>query len=153
MAHALNLVMRIKQDAETQKKLAYIASIFPTEIQPLMEKTFSESGIMHFARVLIIDNMYIAIIAEYDGDYRDYSEFFRRALPSVFTLLFSLAENPPPPDLMDDQTHFWQFTKSLQVKSLGVSLGNDLDGEGYLEGYLFSAYGNREVQQIVSKLD
>jgi hypothetical protein len=42
MANALDLTLRIKQDPDTQKRLAQIASIFPTQIQPKIDKALRE---------------------------------------------------------------------------------------------------------------
>jgi hypothetical protein len=153
MAHALNLTLKIKQDPETLKKLAEIASIFAAEIQPKIDKALRESQIVHFARVLVIDNQYLQVITEYDGPHEDYTRFFQEKLPDVFGLLFSLAENPPPPEAIEDQQAFWNFSKNLQVRSLGDSADNDVDGNGKLAGYLFSAYGDHEVKEILAKLD
>jgi hypothetical protein len=153
MAHALNLTLRIKQDPDTQKRLAYIASIFRTQIQPKIDKALRDSQIVHFARVLVIDNKYLQVITEYDGSHTDYTEFFRKQLPDVFGMLFSLAENAPPPSAMNDSNAFFEFSKSLQVRSLGDSVDGDTDQEGHVAGYLFSAYGNREVKEILAKLN
>lgn len=152
MAHALNLTLRIKQDAETQARLTKIASIFAAEIQPKIDQALRESKIVHFARVLVIENKYLQVITEYDGDHRDYTEFFQTKLPDVFGMLFGLAENAPPPIAMTDSEAFFNFSKSLQIRSLGDSTDGDLDGEGKVAGYLFSAYGKREVKDILAKL-
>ncbi len=63
-----------------------------------------KSQIVHFARVLVIDNRYLQVITEYDGSHTDYTEFFRTALPDVFGMLFSLAENAAPPEMGDRST-------------------------------------------------
>jgi hypothetical protein len=148
MAHALNLTMRIKQDADTQKKLAQIAAIFASQIQPKIDAALRKSQIVHFARVLVIDNKYLQVLTEYDGDHQAYTEFFRTELPDVFGMLFSLAENAPPPEAMKDPNKFFEFSKGLQLRSLGDSVDGDKDEAGYL----FSAYGNREVREILPKL-
>jgi len=146
MAHALNLTMRIKQDPDTLKRLAQIASIFASQIQPKIDAALRKSQVVHFARVLVIDNKYLQVLTEYDGDHQDYTEFFRKELPDVFGMLFSLAENAPGPEAMQDANKFFEFSKGLQLRSLG----NSADGDD--AGYLFSAYGNREVREILAKL-
>jgi hypothetical protein len=153
MAHALNLTLKIKQDPETLQNLAAIAANFATKIQPKIDAALRKSEIVHFARVLVIDNRYLQVITEYDGPHEDYTEFFRRELPDVFATLFSLAENAPPPEAMQDQQAFWNFSKGLQVRSLGDSVDKDFDGNGKPAGYLFSAYGEHEVKEILAKLD
>ena len=152
MAHALNLTLRIKQDPDTLKRLAYIASIFATEIQPKIDAALRKSQIVHFARVLVIDNKYLQVITEYDGSHTDYTEFFRRELPDVFGMLFSLAENAPGPEAMNDANAFFEFSKGLQYRSLGDAVDGDKDQGGQTAGYLFSAYGDREVREILAKL-
>lgn len=153
MAHALNLTLRIKQDEETQKRLAHIANIFAKEIQPKIDAALRKSRIVHFARVLVIDNKYLQVITEYDGGHADYTEFFRKELPDVFAMLFSLAENAPPPEAMGDQRDFFEFSKSLQVRALGDAADGDTDQGGQVAGYLFSAYGTHEVKEILAALD
>jgi hypothetical protein len=143
--------LRIKQDPDTLKRLAYIASIFATQIQPKIEAALRESEIVHFARVLVIDNKYLQVITEYDGEHTDYTEFFRKKLPDVFAMLFSLAENAPSPEAMNDANAFFEFSKGLQYRSLGDSPDGDRDQEGHVAGYLFSAYRNREVREILAK--
>jgi hypothetical protein len=152
MAHALNLTLPIKQDPDTLKKLANIASIFATEVQPKIDAALRKSQTVHFARVLVIDNKYLQVITEYDGSHTDYTEFFRRELSDVFALLFSLADGVPAPETMQDANAFFEFTKGLQIRSLGNAVDGDTDGDGKLAGYLFSAYGDREVREILPKL-
>lgn len=151
MAHALNLTLPIKQDAETLAKLQQLKKDFATKIQPAMDKALRESKIVHFARVVVIDDKYLQVITEYDGDHKGYTEFFRRALPEVFAALFSLAEGAPSFDKLDQQS-FFELSKSLQHRSLGESTDGSTDQEGKTEGYLFSAYGNRAVKDILPKL-
>ncbi len=152
MAHALNLAIPIKQDPETLRHLAQIASVFATDIQPKIDAALRKSQIVHFARVLVIDNKYLQVITEYDGSHEDYTEFFRKELPDVFGALFSVAENAPPPGTLDDPKAFWEYARGLQVRSLGNSTTGDTDQHGNLAGYLFSAYGDREVKEILGQL-
>jgi hypothetical protein len=152
MAHALNLTLRIKQDPETLARLAAIAAAFPTQIQPKIDAALRESKIVHFARVLVIDNKYLQVITEYDGDHEGYTEFFRTKLPDVFAMLFGLAENAPDASAMADKKAFFEFSKGLQVRSLGEATDGDTDQEGNQAGYLFSAYGDRRVDVILPLL-
>ena len=153
MAHALNLVLRIKQDPPTLQKLAYVAGIFAHEIQPKIDAALRSSRIVHFARVLVIDNRYLLVMTEYDGTHAAYTEFFRTQLPDVFATLFSLGESPPTQEDLRDPDKFFAYSKNLQVRSLGNSTSGDTDQEGHVAGYLFQAYGNREVKEILSKLN
>jgi hypothetical protein len=144
MAHALNLTLPLKQDAETLKKLRHVKEVFATEIQPKIDKALRESQIVHFARVLVVHDQYLQVLTEYDGDPKEYTEFFRKALPDVFAILFSLAEGAPAFDGLDEQS-FFQLSQGLDLPSLGQSTSES-------KGYLFSAYGNRTVKGILPKL-
>jgi hypothetical protein len=151
MPHALNLTLPLKQDTASQQKLAYIAANFSKEIQPAIDKALAQSQIVHFARVLVIDNKYLQVITEYDGGHKEYTEFFRRALSPVFEALFSLAEGAPPWDQLD-QNSFFEFSKKCNIKSLGTATDGSLGADGKPSGYLFSAYANRTVKDILPKL-
>jgi len=144
MTHALNLTLPIKQDPETLKKLQHVKAVFATEIQPKIEKALRDSKIVHFARVVVVHDKYLQVITEYDGDPKEYTEFFRRALPDVFGVLFSLAEGAPDFKDLDEQS-FFQLSQGLDLQSLGQSTGES-------KGYLFSAYDNRTVKSILPKL-
>lgn len=148
MAHALNLTLKIRQDTVAKATLAKIKIDFASKIQPAIDAALSDSGIVHFARVLIIDDLYLQVLTEYDGDHLLYTEFFRKKLPQVFELLFSLAEIPIKPSALDDSNAFFEFTKGLQVRALGDSKDGDKDQHGQVAGYLFSAYGDKEVREI-----
>jgi hypothetical protein len=153
MAHALNLVLHIKQDEATKAKLAAVKEKFATEIQPKIEKALRESRIVHFARVLVIDDRYLMVITEYDGGHEAYTEFFREALPDVFSVLFDLAEGAPSWDQLNQQNAFFEAAKSMNVRSLGNSTDGSMGVGGETEGYLFSAYGTRTVKEILGALE
>lgn len=148
MAHALNLTLKIKQDAHTLNKLAQLEADFATQYQPKIDQALRESQRVHFARVLVIDKLYLQVITEFDGPSAEYTEFFRQKLPDVFALLFSLAEEPPSPEILTDQKKFLDFSSKLNVRSLGNAINNDRDEDGNIAGYLFSAYGDHEVRKI-----
>ena len=149
MAHALNFVIPIKQDPKSLAQLATLQSIFAEKIQPQIDAALRKSQIVHFARLFVIDNKYLLVITEFDGGDSDYTEFFRRELKDIFALLFSLSEKVPPAGVLDDAAAFWEFSKGLHVRSLGKG---DTNSEGEPLGYLFSAYGNRKVKDILATL-
>jgi hypothetical protein len=148
MAHALNLTMRIRQDATAMATLAKLKQTFATDVQPAIDAALRESNIVHFARVLIIEDKYLQVLTEYDGDHDSYTEFFRKKLPQVFALLFSMAENPPNAAALGDEKAFRDFAASLQVRALGDSPYGDTGTDGKPAGYLSSAYGDRAVAEI-----
>ena len=146
MAHSLNLTLKIGQDAVTQKKLREFVEIFPA-VQAKIAAAMKKSEILHFARVVLIGTEYIQVLTEYDGDRKEYTEFFRKELPDVFERVFALAEGAPPWSELQDPDTFFNFSKDLDVKPLGTSLSNDPE-----DHFVFSAYGDRSVKEILAAL-
>ena len=149
MTHGLNLTLPIKQDPETLGKLEHLAEIFATEIQPAIDHALRESKLVHFARVLVIDNKYIQVITAYDGGHQEYTEFFRRALTPIFAEIFSLADGAPD---TNDPDGFFEFSKNANIRSLGTAAAGATDMNGEPAGWLFSAYDHRTVREILPKL-
>ena len=150
MTHALNLTLPIKQDAATLEKLKGLEAIFATQVQPKIAEALKKSKLVHFARVVVIDNKYIQVITEYEGPHQEYTEFFRRELSPVFAAIFSLADNMPD---VSDTNAFWEFSKAHNYRSLGTAVDGSLDFEGKPAGWLFSAYDHKTVEQILTALD
>lgn len=146
MTHGLNLTLRIKQDPETQAKLAQLAAIFADHVQPEIERALKKSKLVHFARVLVIDNTYIQVITAYEGPHREYTEFFRRELAPIFGKIFELAEGAPD---VNDVNAFWEFSKNANIRALGRSVDGSLDFSGNPAGWLFSAYDHKDVHTIL----
>src|SRR5688572_26712323 len=96
MAIALNLTAPLKQDAESQQRLKGLAAAFADHIQPVIDQALATSEIVHFARVLVIDDKYLQVLTEFDGEPQAYTEFFRRELGDVFKQVFALVEGAPP---------------------------------------------------------
>jgi hypothetical protein len=149
MTHALTLTLPIKQDADTQAKLQQLAAIFADKVQPAIEAALQQSHIVHFARVVVIDNKYIQVITEYEGSHQEYAEFFRRALTPVFAAIFALADGAPD---VSDPAGFWEYSKKHNIRSLGAATDGSLDFGGNPAGWLFSAYGFKTVEQIQAAL-
>ena len=99
---------------------------------------------MHFARLLVIDDQYIQVLTEFDGDKRVYTDFFLSALPEVFRAVFELVEGAPPWEQLKNPDRFYEFASHANLRALGTSEG---DPEA---GYLFVAYP-QTVQQILAK--
>lgn len=149
MAIALNFTVPLKQDPQSQQSLTHLVASFSQDVQPALDAALSRSQIVHFARILVIDNRYLQVLTEFDGDPMDYTEFFRKQLGPVFQAIFALAEGAPPWDELNNPNSFYEYTRTLNLASLGTStVGN----EG--RGYLFSAVGDttvRELQAAVQK--
>lgn len=146
MATALNMTARLKQDPASQKKLAELKEIFPTVVQPMIDKALRDSKIVHFARVVVVEDKYIQVLTEFDGSSEDYTEFFRLALPVVFEKIFEIVDGAPPWEELNEREAFFNFARTVHVRALG---GNPDDEQN---GYLFSAYGNKEVKEILPKI-
>ncbi|MGV3635475.1 MAG: hypothetical protein ACO1NY_14085 [Pseudorhodoplanes sp.] len=149
MTHALNLTLPIKQDPETKAKLARLKQIFPTQVQPKIEEALKKSRLVHFARVVVIDDKYIQVITEYEGPHQEYTEFFRKALTPIFAAIFDLAADVPD---VNDTNAFWTFAKDHNYRSLGTASDGSLDFGGNPAGWLFSAYDHKTVRDIQAKL-
>jgi hypothetical protein len=147
MAHSLNLTIRIKQDAATLARLKqFKEELFPA-VQGKIAAAMKKSRILHFARIVVIEDKYLQVLTEYDGPRLDYTEFFRRELLDVFKVVFSLADDAPSPDILENADKFFKYSKAKDIRPLGNSLSDDPD-----DNFVFSAYGNRTVEQILTAL-
>jgi hypothetical protein len=146
MAIALNLTAPLKQDPESQQHLAELAASFADTVQPVIDEALARSEIVHYARVVVIDNRYIQVLTEFDGDPMQYTEFFRRELQPVFQAIFSLVEGAPSRDELNNPESFFEFTHDLNLRSLGTAT------DGGDRGYLFSAFGDRTVRELKAAL-
>lgn len=146
MALSLNFTAPLKQDPETQQRLQQLAAIFADKIQPEVDAALAKSELVHFARILVIDNKYLQVLTEFDGDPMCYTEFFRTELPAIFEQIFSLVEGAPPWEEINNPNDFYEYTHSLNLKALGTSAD-----AGYDHGYLFSAFGDATVREIRDK--
>jgi hypothetical protein len=153
MPHALNFAIKIKQDEATLARLKDLERDFPNGIQQKIGDALRESNLVHFARVVVIDNAYLMVITEYDDDPEAYTEFFREKLPDVFGLLFSFAEEPPTRDVLGDKQKFFNLAKNCNYRSLGNSEASLMGVTGESEGYLFSATGEMPVTAILPKIN
>lgn len=149
MTHALNLTLPLKQDPESLAALAQLGDIFASYVQPEIDKALRKSHLVHFARVMVIDNKYVQVITEYEGDHEEYTEWFRRELTPVFAKIFGLADGAPN---VSDPGAFWNYAAEHNVRSLGQSTDGSTTLSGAPAGYLFSAYEGRTVKQIQAAL-
>ena len=150
MTHAPNLTLPIKQDAETLAKLRNLEASFTEKVQPAIAAALKQSRIVHFARVVVIDDKYIQVITEYEGTHQEYTEFFRRALTPIFAAIFSLADTSGLD--INDPNAFFEFSKNHNARSLGTATDGSTDIGGNPSGWLFSAYDGMTVADILAKL-
>lgn len=146
MTHALNLTLPIKQDAATLARLQELKRVFASQVQEPIAKALRESKLVHFARVVVIDDKYIQVLTVYEGDHKEYTEFFRRALTPVFSTIFALADKAPD---VNDTAAFWSFAQEHNIRSLGDSTDGSTTFDGKPAGWQFSAYGGKNVKQIL----
>jgi hypothetical protein len=143
MALSLNFTAPLKQDPETRQRVQQLADTFANKIQPQIDAALAKSELVHFARILVIDDKYLQVLTEFDGDPMCYTEFFRTELPYVFEHIFALVEGAPPWEEINNPNDFYEYTHSLNLKALGES-----PDSGYDHGYLFSAFGDATVREI-----
>ena len=146
MAIALNMTAPLKQDPETQQRLQGLIAAFADQVQPAIDQALTGSEIVHFARVLVIDNKYLQVLTEFDGDPMQYTEFFRQQLGPVFEQIFSLVEGAPPWEELNNPNSFYKFSHGLNLKALGNSTAGDD------RGWLFSSVGDTTVREIKAAL-
>ena len=149
MTHGLTLTLPLKQDLASQNKLAALAANFTDHVQPAIAAALKHSKLVHFARVVVIENKYIQVITEYEGDHHEYAEFFRRELTPVFAAIFDLADGAPD---VNDTAAFWEYSKNHNIRSLGMSTSDSTDFDGKSAGWLFSAYDGRDVKAVLEAL-
>jgi hypothetical protein len=150
MTHALNLTFPIKQDADTQAKLKQLADSFAVEFQPAIEAALKKSRLVHFARIVVIDNKYIQVLTEYEGPHQEYNEFFRRECSPIFAAIFALTEGVPD---VSNTNAFFDFSRERNIRSLGNATDGSTDFNGNPSGWLFSAYDFKNVEEIQAALE
>jgi hypothetical protein len=147
MPYALNVAAPLKQDPESQQKVKELVDNFAATGQPLLDAALAQSEIVHFARVVLIDDKYMMVITEFDGEPSQYAEFFRTTLGPLFQSVFSLVEGAPSWEELNEPNTFFEYMETLDRPSVGTSKDTN-DGRGYL----FSAYGDMTVREIKSHL-
>jgi hypothetical protein len=148
MATALNLTVRLKQDEQTLATLKGLKDTFAERVQPMMDAALAESERVHFARVLVIEDKYLQVLTEFDGDRYEYTTFFLTKLGPVFKVIFELVEDAPPWAELKEENAFYEYTSSKNLPSLGKAAGDEPE-----RGYLFSAVGEATVEEIKAALD
>ena len=150
MASALNLTIPLKQDEHAQEMLRQMMATFTETVQKPLEKALAESKIVHFARMVLIEEdqrgRYLLVLTEFDGDPMAYTEFFRTNLGPIFEQLFSLAEGAPSWEELNSPEAFLEYNRSLNLRSMGTSADGD-----ERHGYMFSAVGDKTVRELISQ--
>ena len=152
MAHALNLVLKLKQDQDTQAKLQELKKVFATQVQPAIEKALRiQKSFTLPASSKLMTNTSWSLLSTTEGIGSTQNSSAER-FPDAFQTLFGLAEGAPDWDHLNNSNTFFEAAKSMNVRSLGDSVDGDPGVDGKAAGYLFSAYGQREVKEILPKL-
>jgi len=97
MQNFLTLTLPLKQDAESQKKLAELQKhVFDTpDFKKKISAALNESEAVYFARFMVIDKKYIQIITTFDGDDKEYAIFFFEKLRDLYKSVYELVEQGP----------------------------------------------------------
>jgi hypothetical protein len=141
----LNLTLPLKQDPQSQAMLEQLVAGFGAQGQPVIDAAVRKSEIIHSARLLIIDNKYMQVLTTFDGDFFDYTEFFRQQLGPVFQVIFGmgLIENGPAWDEINTPDGWYEYTRQHNVRSLGDSISGNPD-----QGYLYAPFGETTVREL-----
>ncbi len=131
MQNTLTLVLTIKSPADYDA----LAALLPL-VKGQMDSAFSTINIVHFARVVFLDNnTKVAVITEFDGDFSTYVQDFAEALGPVFDALFEhTVEAPPLP--VEDPQNMLAFIAFSQKYNVPVA-------------YFYSAYPDLTVLNIL----
>jgi len=137
----LNATLPLKQDAESQARLQALAAEFKTKWVPQVWDVLKKSNMVHYARFTVIDNKYLQILTEFDGDFIAYSKFFAKELPDFFRAVFSLvdADLPQGPGGEADLSLIFDYIDKKNLPNLG--------------GVAFSAIGPFRVPEVKRALD
>jgi hypothetical protein len=137
----LNATLPLKQDAESQKKLQQLKADFKKEWVPKVWEVLRDSNMVHYARFTAIDDKYLQILTEFDGNFIAYSKFFAAKLPEFFRAVFSLVEGGAAhaPGSEADLSQIFDFIDKKNIKSLGE--------------VAFSAIGPIQVSDVKRKLE
>ncbi len=135
----LNATLPLKQDADSQAKLAAFAKDFEKKWLPKVWDVLRRSQMVHYARFVVIDNKYLQILTEYDTDFLTYSKFFAKNLNDFFEAVFTLVDGipPVPPGQQRDMDAAFAYIRTIDRPCVG--------------GRAFSAYGPRTVAEIQQK--
>jgi hypothetical protein len=151
MAHALNLTLKLKQDPQSRQALQELKAAFATTVQPAIDQVLRKSKLVHFARVVVIDDLYIQVLTEYDGEQQAYTNFFLKELPTIFQTVFALAEGAPSWDKLSKPDEFYKFSRDKNLPGLGEGIDDPGLHKKKSDGYLFSAYGEKMVKELLPK--
>lgn len=150
--HPLNFFVPIRQDAEALKKLQELKDTFAKVDQDLIEAAARKSRIIHFLRVLVLDDKYLVVLTEYEGGHKEYAEFFRKELNELFKKIFEMADIEVDWNDVNNEPAFYAAASKFQIRSLGNSIYDEMGPDDKPAGYLFSAYKNRSVEDILKKI-
>src|SRR4051794_22170313 len=113
--HPLNFFVPIRQDEESLKKLQELKDNFSKVDQDLIEKAARKSKIIHFLRVLVLQDKYFVVLTEYDGGHKEYSEFFRTELNSLFKKIFEIADIEVDWNNVNNEPAFYAAASKFQI--------------------------------------
>jgi hypothetical protein len=113
MQNTLTLVLTLKSPDDYEAVTQLVSSA-----KDQMDKAFRTLNIVHFARVVFLDNnTKVAVITEFDRDFPTYVRDFAQALGPVFDALFEHTVEAPPVPVEDPQNTqaFIDFSQKYNV--------------------------------------
>jgi len=135
--NTLNLTLPIKQDLITKAKLVFLQNKFNRELKEKVDAALKKSEIVHFARFLLIGDDFLQVLTEFDGDFKEYTDFFATELGDVFKELFTVVEGAEDIDINDGNA-FFEFIKAHNLSPI--------------DDYIYTSYPGFSVKDIKPKL-
>lgn len=75
---------------------------------PVLE-ALDQSGVVHFARFVFLNDRQLAIITTFDGTFQSYGDVFVNLLGDMFNQLLAHAEDAPPLPVHEHRREFSQY--------------------------------------------
>lgn len=125
----LNVVMKIRNpSAEHAAALKFILQ----SAAPSIERLLAESGIVHFARFVFLNNdTELGLFTVYDGPFKPYIEHFASHAGPLFDKIFEHLQESSPLPVRNHPAEFVELIAKFNVPSAA--------------GYFFSAHPDRKV--------
>ena len=138
VAQPLTLVMDIKsrEDAKILRTMLIQMSSLPPENNPI-HAALHKTGVVHFARLVFLSDLQLALIASYDGDFEAFLRTLAAELGSVFDQLLKYMKDAPKASVSECFSEFLAYVRK-----------NDRGQASHDAGELYAAYPELAVKDI-----